>query len=312
MGRADAEILVLAEELVGALPRLATGLEGETLGRCSGASLEGLQLEHPWLAKQVPVILGEHVTLDAGTGAVHTAPAHGQEDFAIGKSYGLPVDNPVGRTGALRRHAELVAGLKVDAAGPVIIAQAAGARPAAATAALPAQLPALLAPQDAGDLPRHLAVVHQHGQPRAARRHAARHQAGALDARMGRTRITGMIENRPDWCLSRQRTWGVPITLFTHRATGALHPRTGELIAAGGRDAWSARGIDAWFALDPAELLGADAEQLREVHGRHGRVGRLGHVLRVRGGDARGFHAPRWICIWKARISIAAGSTARC
>ena len=75
----------------------------------------------------------------------------------------------------------------------------------------------------------------------------------------GESRITGMIDNRPDWCLSRQRTWGVPITLFTHRASGALHPRTGELIAQVAERVERA-GIDAWFALDPAELLGAEAE----------------------------------------------------
>ena len=68
-----------------------------------------------------------------------------------------------------------------------------------------------------------------------------------------------MIANRPDWCLSRQRTWGVPITLFTHRSSGALHPRTRRADHAG-RRARRARGIDAWFALDPAELLGAEAE----------------------------------------------------
>ena len=121
-GPRGAEILVLADELVAScLARY--GLEGQILGRCSGAALEGLQLEHPWLAKQVPVILADHVTLEAGTGAVHTAPAHGQEDFAIGKNYGLPVVNPVGPDGRFAPETELVAGLKVDAAGPLIIAK---------------------------------------------------------------------------------------------------------------------------------------------------------------------------------------------
>jgi isoleucyl-tRNA synthetase len=253
-----AEVLVLAAELAAAsLGRF--GLEGREIGRCRGATLQGLQLEHPWLPKQVPVILGDHVTLEAGTGVVHTAPAHGQEDFVIGRAYELPVVNPVGADGRFAPGTELVAGLKVDAANPVIVA----------------------ALEERGRLLHQQA--HSHSYP-----HCWRHKtplifratsqwfismdnrglrAGTLrdikkvrwTPEWGQPRITGMIDNRPDWCLSRQRTWGVPITLFTRRDSGALHPRTAEFI-----DAVAARverdGIDAWFALDPAELLGVDAE----------------------------------------------------
>ena len=253
-----AELLVLAAELaLASLGRL--GLEGREVGRCRGAQLEGLKLEHPWLPKQVPVILGDHVTLEVGTGAVHTAPAHGLEDFAIGRTYELPVVNPVGPDGRFAPGTELVAGLKVDAANPVIVA----------------------ALEERGRL------LHQQPHPHSYP-HCWRHKTPlifratsqwfiSMDARglragtlrdiknvhwtpeWGQPRITGMIDNRPDWCLSRQRTWGVPITLFTHRGSGDLHPRTAELI-----DAVAARverdGIDAWFALDPAELLGAEAE----------------------------------------------------
>jgi isoleucyl-tRNA synthetase len=253
-----AEVLVLAAEL--ALASLARfGLEGREVGRCRGAALEGLKLEHPWLPKQVRVILGDHVTLEAGTGAVHTAPAHGQEDFVIGRTYGLPVVNPVGPDGRFAPGTELVAGLKVDAANPLIVA----------------------ALEERGRL------LHQQAHPHSYP-HCWRHKTPlifratsqwfiSMDLRglragtlrdikavrwtpaWGEQRITGMIDNRPDWCLSRQRTWGVPITLFTHRHSGELHPRTAELI-----DTVAAlverEGIDAWFALEPAELLGADAE----------------------------------------------------
>ena len=257
------EILVLAEGLAAAcLARY--GLEGQTMGRCSGAALEGLQLEHPWLAKQVPVILGDHVTLEAGTGAVHTAPAHGQDDFTIGGNYGLPVVNPVGPDGRFAPETELVAGLTVDAACPVII----------------------------GKLLERGRLVHQEPYPHSYP-HCWRHKtplifratsqwfismdshglrAGTLrdikkiqwTPEWGESRISGMIENRPDWCLSRQRTWGVPITLFTHRSTGALHPRTGELIAQVAARV-EREGIDAWFALDAAELLGADAQNYEKA-----------------------------------------------
>jgi len=257
------EALVLADGLMAqSLARMQ--LEGTVIGRCAGAALEGLKLEHPWLAKQVPVILGDHVTLEAGTGAVHTAPAHGIEDFTVGKTYALPIVNPVGADGRFAAGTELVAGMKIDAAGPVIIAQL----------------------EERGRLLH--AEPHPHSYP-----HCWRHKtpvifratsqwfismdnrglrAGALrdikqvkwTPEWGESRITGMIENRPDWCLSRQRTWGVPITLFTHRDTGALHPRTQELIA----DVASRverDGIDAWFALDPVELLGAEAGQYEKA-----------------------------------------------
>ena len=256
-GANGAELLVLAAELATAcLARY--GLEGQTLVRFSGAALEGLQLEHPWLPKHVPVILGDHVTLDAGTGAVHTAPAHGQEDFAVGKSYGLPVVNPVGPDGRFALETELVAGLKVDAAGPVIIARLVERGRLVHQAPYPHSYPHCW---------RHKSPVIFRATSQwfiSMDSHGLR--AGTLrdikqvrwTPEWGESRITGMIENRPDWCLSRQRTWGVPITLFTHRSTGALHPRTGELItqvaARVERD-----GIDAWFTLDPAELLGDDA-----------------------------------------------------
>jgi isoleucyl-tRNA synthetase len=257
------EVLVLAESLAEAcLARY--GLKGTVLGRFKGEALEGLKLEHPWLAKQVPVILGDHVTLEAGTGAVHTAPAHGQDDFIIGKRYGLPVVNPVGADGRFAPGTELVAGLKVDAATPVIVER-------------------LIA---AGRL------LHQEPYPHSYP-HCWRHKsplifratsqwfismdnqglrAGTLrdikavrwTPEWGQSRITGMIENRPDWCLSRQRTWGVPITLFTHRSSGELHPRTQELILEIATLV-DHGGIDAWFALDAATLLGSEAEHYEKA-----------------------------------------------
>ncbi len=258
------EVLVLAAELAAACLRRYGLAAGAELGRFPGSALEGLGLEHPWLAKRVPVILGSHVTLEAGTGAVHTAPAHGQEDYVVGQRYGLAVENPVGPDGRFAAGTALVAGLKVDEANGVIIAEL------ARRGRLMHQVP------------------HPHSYP-----HCWRHKSpvifratsqwfismdqkglrsGALrDIRKvswtpawGEQRITGMIENRPDWCLSRQRTWGVPITLFTHRETGAMHPRTLELI-----EQVAARveqgGIDAWFDLDPKELLGAEAADYEKV-----------------------------------------------
>ena len=127
----------------------------------------------------------------------------------------------------------------------------------------------------------------------------------------GEQRITGMIADRPDWCISRQRTWGVPIALFVHKVTGELHPRTQELI-----EQVAARvatdGIEAWFSLDPARAAGRRGRRLREAQGRDGCVGGLGGVVRLHGARRAPVRRCPWICTWKAPTSIAAGSRARC
>jgi isoleucyl-tRNA synthetase len=254
------EVLVLAAELKHAsLERF--GLEQqELLGEFPGSALEGLKLMHPWLEKKVPVILGEHVTLDAGTGAVHTAPAHGQEDYVVASRYNLPVVNPVGPDGRFVADTPLVAGLKTGEADGVVI----------------------------GQLEQRGALLHQ--QPlRHSYPHCWRHKSPLIfratpqwfismdqnglrehtlrDIKQvhwtpswGEQRMTSMIETRPDWCISRQRIWGLPLALFVHKDTAALHPRTQELLLEVAARVETG-GIDAWFALDAAELLGADAAQ---------------------------------------------------
>src|SRR5205823_7660392 len=113
-------LIVAAELLEPSLRRFGLG-HAAVLAQFDGRALEGLKLQHPLQDRQVPVVLGEHVTLDAGTGAVHTAPGHGIEDFAVGQRYGLPVTNPVGDDGRFLSDTPLVAGLRVDAANAVII-----------------------------------------------------------------------------------------------------------------------------------------------------------------------------------------------
>jgi isoleucyl-tRNA synthetase len=260
----ERRLLILAVDLLDAcLGRYGATLAGR-LADFEGRVLEGIQLEHPLQARQVPVVLGEHVTLDAGTGAVHTAPGHGQEDFVVGQRYGLPVTNPVGNDGRFYEDTPLVGGLKVDDANPVI------------ASALAERGRLLHEEKVLHSYPhcwRHKTPVIFRATPQwfismeqgKLREHTLRDIPGVeWTPAWGEPRITGMIESRPDWCISRQRTWGVPIPLFVHRRTGALHPRTQELIQAAAARVEQG-GIDVWFALAPEELLGADAEHYDKV-----------------------------------------------
>jgi len=256
-------IIVAAELLDACLERYRMSDAGQ-LAQFEGRVLEGLKLEHPFQERRVPVVLGEHVTLDAGTGAVHTAPGHGQEDFAVGQRYGLEVLNPVGNDGRFVTGTPLVAGLKVQEANPVIIAALARAGRLLHEEPFRHSYPVCW---------RHKSPVIFRATPQwfismeraGLRAHTLRDIPGVrFTPAWGEQRITGMIENRPDWCISRQRTWGVPIPLFVHRETGERHPRTLELIAAAAERVEQG-GIDAWFALEPRELLGADAEHYDKV-----------------------------------------------
>ena len=253
------ELLVLASELAPSVLQRAGIAASREIARGKGAQLEGLVLRHPFYDRSVPTILGEHVTLDSGTGAVHTAPGHGQEDFVVGRKYGLLVDNPVGGDGRFLPATPLFAGEKVFDANPHVVE-------------VLAEKGALL-----HDEPLRHSYPHcwRHKTPvifratpqwfismeQAGLRRTALEEIGKVEwtPAWGEQRIYSMIEGRPDWCISRQRTWGVPLPLFTHRETGELHPDTPALVE---RVAALVEqgGIDAWFDLDAATLLGADAD----------------------------------------------------
>jgi isoleucyl-tRNA synthetase len=252
------ERLVVAEALLKDT-MLRYGVESyHVIGYCKGLALEHQLLQHPFYGRKVPIILGDHVTIEAGTGAVHTAPGHGQDDYVVGLKYGLPIDNPVGADGVFLPNTELFAGEHVFNANAHVLE------------VLEAN----------GKLVHRHAILHsyphcwRHKTPIIFRatpqwfismdknnlRERALSEVKRVDwiPEWGQARIESMIEGRPDWCISRQRTWGVPITFFVHKETGELHPCTGELIEQVAKRI-EQKGIEAWFELDASELLGAEA-----------------------------------------------------
>jgi isoleucyl-tRNA synthetase len=256
--------LIIASDLVNDCMDRFGITKYHALGFCKGEALENQPVKHPIYDFSVPVILGEHVTTDSGTGCVHTAPGHGVDDFVVGKKYNLEVANPVGANGVYLDDTPLFAGQHVFKANASVIDE--------------------LKKHDA--LMHHHAIVHSYP-------HCWRHKTpiifratpqwfismdkkGLREASLkeiaktqwipdwGQSRIETMVKGRPDWCISRQRTWGVPIALFIHKDTGALHPRSVELIEEVAQRVEKS-GIQAWFDLDAKELIGDDAEQFIKV-----------------------------------------------
>lgn len=221
----------------------------EILATFTGRTVEKVMLEHPFYDRQVPIILGEHVTVDAGTGAVHTAPGHGLEDYQIGQQYHLPIDTPVGNNGCFYPDQPLVGGLFVFKANAEIIR--------------------IL--REKGHLVTETTISHsyphcwRHKTPLIFRatpqwfismEHKGLRKAVLSAIKQiqwvpgwGENRMQIMIEGRPDWCISRQRTWGVPLTLLTHKTTKALHPKMKEIIDIVA-DQISEQGVEAWHKLD--------------------------------------------------------------
>jgi isoleucyl-tRNA synthetase len=263
-GRQGKERLVIAEAMLKDVMNRYDIEHYRVVGYAKGEAFEGVKLQHPFYDRQVPVILGEHVTLEAGTGAVHTAPGHGLEDYIVGVRYDLPVDNPVGGNGCFIDGTELFAGEHVLAANEKVI----------------------------DVLKQRGALMHEerlrHSYPHCWRHKTpiifratpqwfiSMEQNGLRQAALseidkvtwmpdwGLARIKGMVENRPDWCISRQRTWGVPITLFIHKQSGELHPQTPALIEQVAKMV-EGEGFEAWFNLEPETLLGDQAEAYEKV-----------------------------------------------
>ncbi|MBS0461860.1 MAG: isoleucine--tRNA ligase, partial [Proteobacteria bacterium] len=229
-------------------------------------------LKHPFYDdREIPIILGEHVSADDGTGAVHTAPGHGAEDFAVGKRYGL-VDaiapnelNPVGPNGVYLPGTPIFAGQYIWKANDAVVELLRERGVLLAQAKITHSYPHCWrhrTPVAFRTTPQWFIAMDQAGLRADSLK--AIHTDVTWYPAWGEERIANMVEGRPDWCISRQRTWGVPIALFVDKQSQQPHPRSVELMEAVAQRV-EKEGADAWYALDPRELLGDEAEQFEKV-----------------------------------------------
>jgi isoleucyl-tRNA synthetase len=260
----DGSWILLATDLVESCMTRYSVDNYRVIASCVGQDLENIQISHPFLERTVPLILGDHVTTESGTGCVHTAPAHGVDDFNVCKQYGIEVYNPVGSNGVYLENTPIFAGQYVFKANKTVIDTVA----------------------EHGNLL--LNIAYEHSYP-----HCWRHKTPiifratpqwfiSMDKKglraeslqqikktewipeWGENRIAKMVEGRPDWCISRQRTWGVPIALFVHKVTGEIHPKSQAIIEKVALEVEKS-GIQAWWDLTDESLLGDEAKDYDKV-----------------------------------------------
>ena len=252
-------LMVCAKELVDSTMERINPNQHQILSTTVGNKLEGIHLQHPFMDRHVPVILGEHVTTEAGTGCVHTAPAHGQDDYIVGQQYNLPTDTAINAESRFNNDIATLSGMSIPEGNKKLLEMM----------------------QENQTLLAHDTI--QHSYP-----HCWRHKIPLIfratpqwfismdnnglrdlalktiktihwEPEWGETRIHNMIKNRPDWCISRQRTWGTPMCFIIDKEKGELHPRMPELLHQIA-DLIEQDGMETWHDLDLNNFLGEEAD----------------------------------------------------
>ena len=254
---------IIASELVeGVMKTIGIGEDDySVLAVCAGAALENLRFHHPFYELTVPVVLGNHVTLEAGTGCVHTAGGHGLDDYYVCMKYNLEIFNPVGPDGCFLPNTPLFAGLNVFKANPEVIK-------------VLVEKGALL---KAEKITHSYPHCWRHKTPvifRATQQWFITMDGNGLRKRAleeikgvrwipawGQNRIEAMVTQRTDWCISRQRTWGMPCAVLVNKETGKIHPRTSEIIEKVAKEV-EKKGIQAWWDLKVEDLIPAEEASL--------------------------------------------------
>ncbi|MEH6466216.1 MAG: isoleucine--tRNA ligase, partial [Porticoccus sp.] len=255
---------LLAEALVESVLARWGVEDHQVVGRAKGSQFENLLLQHPFYGRQVPVILGDHVTTEAGTGCVHTAPDHGVDDFVVAAKYDIGTLNYIDDNGLFREDVERFAGehvYKVDEQVVELLSNCGRLLSSDKIVHSYAHCWRTKTPLIYRATPQWFISMSQNGLLAKAKQAI---KGVSWHPEWGQARIEGMLENSPDWCISRQRTWGVPIALFVHKLTGEVHPDTPTLVEAVASRVEQG-GIDAWYELDAAELLGDEADQYSKV-----------------------------------------------
>lgn len=264
-------LLILAHDLAQATLSRYVEEGAKTIATCKGSALNGLQLNHPFDNRQVPIICGEHVTTDAGTGLVHTAAAHGNDDWLVMRA-NFPQEKPrvlIGADGKFFTsnlvELEAIRGLSRQDANKVILNLMQETGALIFSARLNHSFPHCWRHKT----PLMQLATHQWfigmNETDASGKSLREYANKAVDETeffpsWGRARLEAMIKNRPDWCVSRQRNWGVPMPLFVHKETGEPHPKTAELLEQAAL-LTEQTGVEAWFSLDAAAFLAKHAPE---------------------------------------------------